>query len=86
MEFIKTTLKDAYVIKPQVFGDNRGWFTESYNKQKYLALGIDNNFIQDNYNFNGLHKDENIDAHKYGGAVLVDLEGNSLIQGKIGKL
>ena len=62
----------------------------SLNHCKYIESDEEwsyyNNFIQDNYNFNGLHKDENIDAHKYGGAVLVDLEGNSLIHGKIGKL
>ena len=45
-----------------------------------------NTFIENNYNFNGLHQDENIDAHKYGGAVLVDLDGNPLIQGQAGKL
>ena len=46
MKIDETKLKDLIVIHPDVFGDNRGWFTESYNKQKYLALGIDNNFIK----------------------------------------
>lgn len=51
MKIDETKLKDLIIIHPDVFGDNRGWFTESYNKQKYLALGIDNNFIQDNHSY-----------------------------------
>ncbi|MFZ2975113.1 MAG: dTDP-4-dehydrorhamnose 3,5-epimerase [Candidatus Moraniibacteriota bacterium] len=49
MEFIKTTLKDAYVIKPQVFGDNRGFFLESYSKKKFEQEGIGAEFVQDNH-------------------------------------
>lgn len=46
-----TKLKDLLIIVPDVFGDNRGWFTESYNKQKYQALGIDVDFVQDNHSY-----------------------------------
>ncbi|KKP78273.1 MAG: dTDP-4-dehydrorhamnose 3,5-epimerase [Candidatus Moranbacteria bacterium RIFOXYA12_FULL_35_19] len=49
MEFIKTTLKDAYIIKPQVFGDHRGFFLESYSKKKFEEAGIKNEFVQDNH-------------------------------------
>ncbi|MDO9231790.1 MAG: dTDP-4-dehydrorhamnose 3,5-epimerase [bacterium] len=49
MEFIKTTLKDAYIIKPQVFGDNRGFFLESYSKKKFKKEGIGAEFVQDNH-------------------------------------
>lgn len=49
MEFIKTTLKDAYVIKPQVFGDHRGFFLESYSKKKFEEVGIKADFVQDNH-------------------------------------
>ncbi len=49
MEFIKTTLKDAYLIKPQVFGDNRGFFLESYSKKKFEKEGIGAEFVQDNH-------------------------------------
>ena len=41
MRIEKTKLNDLIIIVPDVFGDNRGWFTESYNKQKYQTLGID---------------------------------------------
>jgi dTDP-4-dehydrorhamnose 3,5-epimerase len=49
MEFIKTTLKDAYIIKPQVFGDHRGFFLESYSKKKFEEAGITADFVQDNH-------------------------------------
>ena len=36
------------LIKPQVFGDARGWFFESYNEERYRAAGIEVKFVQDN--------------------------------------
>lgn len=49
MEFIKTKLKDAWLIKPKVFQDNRGFFMESYSKKVFLENGISNDFVQDNH-------------------------------------
>lgn len=37
------------LIKPKVFGDNRGFFMESYKKSEFIAAGIDCEFIQDNH-------------------------------------
>ena len=51
MELIETKLKDAYIVVPKVFGDNRGWFCESYNKMAFEQLGITDTFIQDNKSF-----------------------------------
>lgn len=48
MEIIKTKIKDLLIIKPAVFEDHRGYFFESYNKEKFLQNGIDQNFVQDN--------------------------------------
>ncbi|MDR1544564.1 MAG: dTDP-4-dehydrorhamnose 3,5-epimerase [Prevotellaceae bacterium] len=48
MEIITTPIKDLIIIKPDVFHDARGYFTETYNKEKYFANGILNNFVQDN--------------------------------------
>ncbi|WP_068711521.1 dTDP-4-dehydrorhamnose 3,5-epimerase [Vibrio tritonius] len=49
MNVIKTKLKDCVIIQPQVFGDNRGFFLESFNLNRYLSLaGIKDNFVQDN--------------------------------------
>lgn len=49
MEKLETTLKDAYLIKPQFFNDERGFFVETYSKQKFADLGIDADFVQDNH-------------------------------------
>ena len=48
MEIVETKIADLYIIKPKVFEDHRGYFFESYNKQKFIHLGIDQNFVQDN--------------------------------------
>ena len=37
-----------YVIEPKVFGDERGYFVETYNKQEFAANGLDMEFVQDN--------------------------------------
>ena len=42
-------LKDVIIIAPDIFGDHRGFFTESYSEEKYKKLGIDFNFVQDNH-------------------------------------
>lgn len=49
MNIIKTKFADAIVIEPKVFGDHRGFFTESYNKELFQQNGIDMDFIQDNH-------------------------------------
>ncbi|MDY0277078.1 MAG: dTDP-4-dehydrorhamnose 3,5-epimerase [Acholeplasma sp.] len=66
MEKVVTSIKDLYVLKPNVFGDNRGWFSETYNKKILLELGIDIDFVQDNQSFSkdkgtlrGLHLQTN---------------------------
>lgn len=48
MEIIKTPLEGLLIIKPDVFEDERGYFFESYNRAKFLAHGIDVDFVQDN--------------------------------------
>lgn len=48
MKKIKTGLKDAFIIEPDVFSDNRGWFCEVYSKKKLEELGIYADFVQDN--------------------------------------
>ena len=48
MEIIKTDFEGLVVVKPVVFTDNRGYFYETYNANKYKDLGITNNFVQDN--------------------------------------
>jgi len=49
MECIHTEIKDCFVIKPFIFSDNRGYFFESFNEQKFNQLTkLDIHFVQDN--------------------------------------
>jgi dTDP-4-dehydrorhamnose 3,5-epimerase len=48
MKVVQTALPGAVVIEPQVFGDARGFFYESYNEAKYREAGIDGRFVQSN--------------------------------------
>lgn len=49
MNVISTNLPGVKLIEPAVFGDHRGFFLESYNKQTFAAHGIHHDFIQDNH-------------------------------------
>ena len=49
MKFTKTNLEGVVIIEPDVFGDNRGLFMESWNKKKMLEAGLDYDFVQDNH-------------------------------------
>ncbi len=51
MKIIETEIPEVKIIEPDVFGDHRGWFMESYSKKKFADLGIDCNFVQDNHSF-----------------------------------
>ena len=44
-----TNLQDVKIIEPAVFGDHRGFFTESYSEQDFKEAGITYNFVQDNH-------------------------------------
>jgi dTDP-4-dehydrorhamnose 3,5-epimerase len=46
---IPTPLADALIIEPKVFGDDRGFFMESWNESAFAGAGIDARFIQDNH-------------------------------------
>ncbi len=48
MEFIKTEIEGLILIKPQVFGDNRGYFLEAYNQEQFKQHIGDLSFIQVN--------------------------------------
>lgn len=62
MQVTETKLKGCFVIEPRIFGDERGYFFESFNKEKFKELtGVDIEFVQDNEAFSnrgvlrGLH-------------------------------
>jgi dTDP-4-dehydrorhamnose 3,5-epimerase len=48
MKFIKTDISDLYIIEPSVFGDNRGYFLESFNLEKFEENLHPIKFVQDN--------------------------------------
>lgn len=49
MEAELTPLEGVIIIKPDIYKDDRGFFTETYSKDKYYSLGIREEFVQDNY-------------------------------------
>jgi dTDP-4-dehydrorhamnose 3,5-epimerase len=49
VKFLKTPIDGVVLIEPQVFGDDRGFFMESWQVEKFHAAGIDGNFVQDNH-------------------------------------
>jgi dTDP-4-dehydrorhamnose 3,5-epimerase len=53
MKFTKTPIADAVLIEPQVFGDTRGFFMETWHETKFKAAGIDATFVQDNHSRSG---------------------------------
>ena len=61
MKVIDVEIEGLKIVEPDVFGDERGWFVEQYNAERYKAVGITANFVQDNESFSskgvvrGLH-------------------------------
>ena len=51
----QTSLPGVLLIEPRVFGDDRGFFLESYNKQSLADAGISDEFVQDNHSFSGFN-------------------------------
>ena len=61
MNLLQTELEEVFVIEPRVFQDPRGFFIETFHRQRYEALGLNADFCQDNLSFSskntlrGLH-------------------------------
>lgn len=51
MKVIETNLPGVLIIEPKVFGDARGFFQETWSQEKYAAIGIKEQFVQDNLSF-----------------------------------
>ncbi len=50
MQIVATAIPDLLVIEPKVFGDDRGFFYESFNQRRFTELtGVDDTFVQDNH-------------------------------------
>lgn len=54
MKVLKTNIEGLYIIEPKVFGDNRGWFMESWSQKKMEEAGLHYNFIQDNHSYSSV--------------------------------
>ena len=58
---IPTSLPEVFILEPHVFGDQRGFFLESYNERTFAEIGIAERFVQDNHSYStrnvlrGLH-------------------------------
>ena len=61
MKVIETSLPGVLIVEPDVFGDPRGFFMETYNEARYREAGLPHRFVQDNLSFSargvlrGLH-------------------------------
>ncbi len=93
--FTECNIKGLYEIQPKVFGDNRGYFFESYTEKDFFAAGLTMKFVQDNQSFSkkgvlrGLHFQKNFPQGKLVRAIqgqvidiAVDLRNNSETFGK----
>ena len=93
--FNKTEIEGVYVIEPKVFGDERGFFMETYKQSDFEQVGLKYNFIQDNQSrshkgvLRGLHYQKNFPQAKLVRViqgevfdVAVDLRKNSPTYGK----
>ncbi len=93
--FIETDIKDVYIIEPKKYGDNRGYFMETYKESDFNSAGLNYNFVQDNQSkskkgvLRGLHFQKKypqaklvrcIDGEVFD--VCVDLRKDSLTYGK----
>lgn len=76
MKVVKRPIEGVLLIKPQVFGDERGYFVETWQKERYEAAGINLPFVQDNHSkstkgiLRGLHFQK---QHPQGKLVMVSL-------------
>ncbi|MCC5916913.1 MAG: dTDP-4-dehydrorhamnose 3,5-epimerase [Cryomorphaceae bacterium] len=53
MNIIKTEIPDLVIIEPQIFGDHRGYFMESFSIAKFAQNGVETKFVQDNESMSG---------------------------------
>lgn len=49
MKFIETRIPDVVIVEPTVYGDERGFFMETWEQRKFVAAGLDWAFVQDNH-------------------------------------
>ena len=72
-DFIKQDINDVILVKPKIYGDNRGFFAETYKKSEFVQNGIFDEFVQDNHSKSSTHvlRGLHYQAKPYGQAKLV---------------
>lgn len=73
MKVTETEIEGLKIIDPDFYGDERGWFSETYHKPRYSGFGMDADFIQDNESFSkkGVFRGLHWQAPPFGQAKLV---------------
>jgi dTDP-4-dehydrorhamnose 3,5-epimerase len=54
MKFTETHLPGVFIVEPQVFGDHRGWFMETYSEAQFAEQGLSYVFVQDNQSYSAV--------------------------------
>lgn len=49
MKCVPTAIPDVVIVRPKVFGDERGFFMETYHEKRFITAGLPTNFVQDNH-------------------------------------
>lgn len=80
MKILPTEIPDVIVIEPDVFGDERGFFMESWNRQRYRDAGITDDFVQDNFSLSrrGILRGMHFQNPKAQGKLVSALQGEVL--------
>jgi dTDP-4-dehydrorhamnose 3,5-epimerase len=77
MNITKTAIDGLLVIEPKIFSDSRGYFFETYQKERYKSYGIDVDFVQDNVSFScrGILRGLHLQRHTPQGKLVQVLQG-----------
>jgi dTDP-4-dehydrorhamnose 3,5-epimerase len=55
MKKLPTKIHGAWLLKPKILGDARGFFLESWNREAFREIGLDLDFVQDNHSRSSKH-------------------------------
>ena len=75
MKRIPTPLPELFLLEPNAFGDQRGFFLESYNREKHGAAGIDATFVQDNHSRSQANVLRGLHFQRYQGKLVTVMRG-----------
>ncbi len=76
MQKIETDIEGLYVIQLETYSDNRGFFVERYNREKFKKIGINEDFVQDNHSRSYQHVIRGLHAQKGQGKLVGSINGS----------